>query len=159
MDGKVRKMQSMKIIEAFRPETDRTSLFACLLSPIILAVVAFILAVGLTATSVPTQGTARSTIAALSFVYLTIALTWLPAYSFALAWFWVKTRNDEVIFSRLYWIPVIQTLFIWFPTIFFLDVPIAQKLRMLPSWGIASVVLGFIFIGLIRGVFYLWKRK
>lgn len=149
----------MNLVQALKPETDRTSLFACLISPLILAAVAFVLAVGLTAMSVPTAGTIRSTVAALSFVYLTLALAWLPAYAIALAWFWFATRNDEPLFPRLYWVPVIQTLFIWFPTIFFLDVPIAQKLRMLPSWGISSIVLGFIFIGLVRGIFYLWKRK
>ncbi|MEM8515128.1 hypothetical protein RCH14_004488 [Massilia sp. MP_M2] len=149
----------MNLLDRLIPETDRTSLFACLLAPLILAVAAFILAVSLTAVSVPISGTLRSTVAALSFVYLTLALAWLPAYTIALAWFWITTRNDEAIFPRLYWVPVIQTLFIWFPTIFFLDVPTAQKLRMIPPWGIASIVLGFVFIGLIRGIFYLWKRK
>lgn len=148
----------MNFIHALKPETDRAFLFTCLMLPFALAGIAFILAVSLTATSVPTVGTARSAIAATCFVYLALALTWLPAYSIALTWLWFTTRNGESALSRLYWIPVIQTLFIWFPTIFFLDAPIEQKYRMLPSWGIASILLGFLFIGIIRGSFHLWKR-
>lgn len=149
----------MNIIQAIRPETDRASLFVCLMLPFFLLVLTFVLAVSLTATSIPTVGTARSAIAASCFVYLALALTWLPAYSVALVWFWFATRNEEPLFSRLYWIPVIQTLFIWFPTIFFLDAPVEQKYGMLPYWALVSILLGFIFIALIRGLFYLWKRK
>jgi hypothetical protein len=61
-------------------ESDRSLLLLGLSIPVLLALVAFALAVALTAFGVPKVGTLRSTTAGLAYVYLTIGLMWLPAY-------------------------------------------------------------------------------
>ena len=142
-----------------RIKTDKGAAFACLASPFAVLIIAFVLAVTLTAFGVPKTGTARSTIAALSYLYLTLAVMWLPAYCVALGWLWWATRAEETVFSRMYFLPLILALAIWFPALTFTDVPAAQRLRLYPGFALAAIASGYVWLGLVRLMFYVWRRK
>jgi hypothetical protein len=127
--------------------------------PLVLAVVSFAIAVFMTATGMYRHGTISSVVAATSILYLTLGMTWLPGYAISLVWFWYVTRHDKPLFPSIYWVPVIQSLLIWFPSLLLVDVPFTQKLRMLPAWAFASLILGYVWIAIVRAIFYFWKRR
>ena len=142
-------------------ESDRSLLLLGLSLPVLLALVAFVLAVALTAFGVPQIGTLRSTTAGLACVYLTIGLMWLPAYLVACAWFWWATRDDEAqdnLFKRLFTMPLIGAAFVWFPSLYFTPVPLAQKARMFPLLALAAIIGGYLWVGLVRLMFRAWRR-
>lgn len=145
----------------FRPvESDRSALLLCLAIPFAIALVSFVLAVGLTAPGAPKLGTLRSTVAGLSYVYLTLGLMWLPAYGIACGWFWWSTRaSEQKLFTRLYTLPLVAALFVWFPALMFVAVPFTQRLRLFPVLALSAVLSGFLWIGLVRLMFYAWRRK
>jgi hypothetical protein len=143
-------------------DTDRALLLTSLATPVVLAFIAFVLAVALTAFGAPAIGTLRSTAAGLSYVYLTIGLMWLPAYLVACAWFWWATSDDDArddLFKKLYTLPLIGAALVWFPSLYFTPVPLAQKARMFPLLAISAVIGGYLWVGLIRLIFRIWRRK
>jgi hypothetical protein len=144
---------SMKI------ETDRGALLATLALPGILAAVAFIIAVSLALFGVPRNGTWRSTIAALSYLYLTLSVMWLPAYCIAYAWYWRVSRDETVLLKRLWIMPLVTGLFVWFPGVLFAQVPVGEKVRILLPFVLTAVVSGYAWTGIVRLAFYVWRRK
>ncbi len=144
-----------------RFDSDRSVLLLCLSIPVVLAIVAFVLAVGLTAFGVPPKvGTMRSTTAGFAYVYLTLGLMWLPPYLVGCFWFWWSTRDDEnSLFKRLFTMPLISSAFSWFPALYFTPVPLANKVRMFPMLALSAMIGGFIWVGLVRLIFHAWRRK
>jgi hypothetical protein len=146
-------------LPSFRIDTDRGALLACLSFPILLAAVAFVVAVSLTAFGVPKIGTARSTVAAMSYLYLTLSVMWMPGYGVALAWYWWITRDHDRLLQRLYKLPLVEAIFVWFPSLVFIDASMGQRLRMYAVFALTAVALGYVWIGLVRLMFYFWRRK
>lgn len=146
-------------LQRFQIITDRGALLACLSAPILLTVVAFVVAVSLTAFGVPKIGTARSTVAAMSYLYLTLAVMWMPGYAIALGWYWWITRDHDRLLQRLYKLPLVEAIFVWFPSLVFIEATTAQRLRMYAVFALTAVALGYMWIGVVRGTFYLWRRK
>jgi hypothetical protein len=142
-------------------DSDRALLLTWLAVPVGLVLVAFVLAVALTAFGTPTIGTLRSTAAGLSYVYLTIGLVWLPAYLAACAWLWWTTHDDDTredLFKKLYALPLIAAALVWFPSLYFTPGPFGQKARMFPLLAVFAVVGGYLWVGLIRLIFRIWRR-
>jgi hypothetical protein len=143
-----------------RLETDRGALLVCLIAPWIVALAAFVLAIALTGFSVPTIGTMRSGIAATAYVYLTLGIMWLPSYSAGCIWWWWATRDDETrLMTRLYTLPLVAALFAWFPSLTFLNAPLVFRMKMYPALAVSGIIAGYIWIAIVRMVFYLWRRK
>ena len=142
-------------------DSDRNVMLLCLSIPFLLAVVAFVLAVALTAFGAPTVGTLRSTTAGFAYVYLTLGLMWLPAYLVACGWFWWATHDDggeENLLKRLMKVPLVGAAFIWFPAVFFTPVSLGDKARIFPALAVFAIVGGYIWVGLIRLMFRAWRR-
>lgn len=140
--------------------TDRALLMTGLSLPLLFALIAFVLAVALTAFGAPTVGTARSTIAGLAYVYLMMCLMWLPAYAAGCGWFWWATRGeDDNLLKRLYTMPWISALFVWFPALFFTPITLADKARMYPMLAATVIIASYIWIGLVRFIFHVWRQK
>jgi hypothetical protein len=140
-------------------DSDRAFFLTCLAIPLVMALVAFVIAVALTGFSAPTVGTLRSTVAGFAYVYLMLCLMWVPGYLISGAWYWWVTRDDESIaLDRLYTTPLIGALFIWFPTLLVAPATSAQKLQMFPMLALGALVAGYLWIGIVRLMFYVWRR-
>lgn len=145
-----------------RPPADaRAALLRLLALPLLSLVPAFLLAVGLTAGGAPAVGTLRSGVAGLAYVYLTLCVMWLPAYGAGLLWFWWRTRDgdDDRLLGRLYLLPPVAALFMWFPSLAFIALPLLQKLKAYPMLGLSAVVAGYLWIGLVRLIYFIWRRQ
>ncbi len=139
---------------------DRSALLRCLCIPLVLTLVAFSIAVALTAFSVPTVGTTKSTVAGLAYVYLMMALMWVPSYLVGLAVFWWNTRHsDDKLLFNLYIMPLVCALFIWFPSLVMGDATREQRMQMLVPLVGTGVILGYVWIGLVRLMYYVWRKK
>lgn len=139
--------------------TDRSLMMTAVVLPLILAGIAFILAVALTAFGAPTIGTMRSTIAGLAYVYLMLCVMWLPAYTIGCAWFWWATRDEDNLLKRLYTMPWISALFVWFPALYFTPVSLAEKARMYPMLAVTVIIASYVWVGLVRLMFHVWRQK
>jgi|SRR5471030_26226 len=140
-------------------DTDRGAMLATLALPGILMVIAFLIAIALTAFGVPTLGTLRSTVAAVAYLYLTLCVMWLPAYCIAFAWYWWASRDDAVLLQRLWFLPLVEALFVWFPSILFADIAHGQRIQVLMPFVLTAIVSGYVWVGLVRLLFYVWRRK
>lgn len=139
---------------------ERAALLRILVLPLLSALVAFLLAVALTGFGVPVVGTARSTVAGLAYVHLTLCVLTLPAYCAGLLWFWWITRADDSrLLTRFYQLPLIAALFAWFPSVLITSTPLQEKLSALPMLAISTMLLGYLWIGLVRLIYFLWRRQ
>lgn len=139
--------------------SDRALLLALLAIPLILALVAFAIAVALTGFSTPIIGTTRSTVAGYAYVYLIFCLMAMPSYIISGAWFWWVTRDDDAIaLDRLLTTPLIGALFVWLPVLVVAPVPLAQKVQMYPMLALTAIVAGYVWVALVRLMFYLWRK-
>jgi hypothetical protein len=141
----------MKFLRLFH--TKRSCLILWLSLPVAVAILVFMLAVGLTAFSVPKIGSLRSTTAGLAYVFLVFSLVGLPAYLVAYGWFCWKTRIDSAVANlrkQLFRMPMIVAAFIWFPTLFFVPLPFVQKARLYPLFALAAVIGGYAWVGLVH---------
>jgi hypothetical protein len=143
-------------------ESDRSALLACLSIPFAAALLAFIIAVGLTAFGVPIVGTARSSVAGFAFVYLILCFIWLPAYGAACAWYWWATRGDDSrLLMQLYALPLIAAVFAWFPGLAFIDAPLLQRARIYATFAIPAIIVGYVWVGIVRLMFFSirWRKR
>lgn len=139
--------------------SDRAALLWCLSPPIVLAVLAFVLAVALTAQGAPQIGTLRSGLAAAAYVYLALGAVGLPAYAVGLLWFWWATRSaDSELLQRLFTMPLVTAAFIWMPSLAISQASLAIRFKMLFVFAIAALICGYLWAGLVRLVFYAWRR-
>lgn len=150
-------------MRSIRIQSDRAALVSLLSAPLVIALVAFILAVGLTLDGPPKVGTVRSGIAAAAFIYLALAMTWLPSYFAGCGWYlWVTRKHphdENKLLSRLLLLPLVCALFIWFPALAFSPGAVSDKARLFPVFALSSVFGGYIWIGMVRGIFYLWRQR
>ncbi len=141
-------------------EQDRSALLRYLSIPLVLALIALLIAVSLTAFSVPKIGTSTSTIAGLAYVYLMLGLMWLPAYTVGYVFYWWSTRkSDDNLLFYLYLMPLVCALFLWFPTLVLVEISAAEKRSMIVPLIGTGLILGYIWIGLVRLMFYVWRKK
>lgn len=145
-----------------RPLADeRAALLRLLALPLLSVVPAFLLAVGLTAGGAPAVGTLRSGVAGLAYVHLTLCLMWLPAYGAGYLWFWWRSSDgdDASLMGRFYLLPLVAALFMWFPSLVFVAMPLAQKFKAYPMLGLSAVVAGYLWVGLVRLIYFIWRRQ
>jgi hypothetical protein len=136
-------------------ESDRGALLACLSVPFAAALLAFIIAVALTAFGVPLVGTVRSSVAGFAFVYLTLCFMGLPAYGAGCVWYWWATRGDDSrLLMQLYALPLIAAVFAWFPGLAFIDAPLIQRARIYPTFAIPALIVGYLWIAMVRMIFF-----
>jgi hypothetical protein len=139
---------------------ERAALLRILVLPLLSALVAFLLAVALTGFGVPAVGTARSTVAGFAYVHLTLCILALPAYCAGLLWFWWITRADDArLLTRLCQLPLIAALFAWFPSTLMSSAPLREQLSALPMLAVSTLLLGYLWIGLVRLIYFLWRRQ
>lgn len=141
-------------------DSDRALLLVFLAIPLFLALISFAIAVALTGFSTPTIGTMRSTVAGYAYVYLMLCLMALPSYIISGAWFWWVTRGDDSIaLDRLYTTPLISALFVWFPALVVAPGQLGQRAQMYPMLAMTAIVVGYLWVALVRLCFYFWRRK
>jgi len=141
-------------------ETERTLVLLCLSIPVLMLLVAFVLAIALTAFGVPKIGTLRSAVAGFAYVYLTLGMVWLPAYLVGCGWFWWTTRDAEAqenLSKPLYRLPLIVAAFIWFPSLFFAPASLSQKAGLFPVLAIVAVIGGYLWVGSVRLMSKNWR--
>jgi hypothetical protein len=150
-------------MRSIRIQSDRAALVTLLSIPLVVAVVAFILAVGLTLDGAPKVGTLRSGVAAAAFIYLTLGMMWLPSYAAGCGWYCWSTKDHShdarKLLGRAYLIPLVSALFIWFPALAFSPGALSDKARLFPVFALSGVFGGYIWIGMVRGIFYLWRQR
>ncbi|KGT55139.1 hypothetical protein NY96_13415 [Xanthomonas citri pv. fuscans] len=141
------------------PWSDRRFAITWLLAPIIGVLLAFLIAVAVTAMGKMAQGTPRFYLVALSYTYLLASLMCMPAYAIGVGGYWWMTRNaEEKRIGYLWWIPVFSALWGWFPSVLFPqggDVGMGKLFVMMAG---TVFVLSLIWILVVRAVLYIWKK-
>jgi hypothetical protein len=139
--------------------SDRAALLWCLAPPILLAVLAFFTAVALTAQGAPQIGTLRSGLAAAAYIYLALGAVGLPAYGIGLLWFWWTTRRaDSELLRALFTMPLVTAAFVWMPSLAISQASMAIRFKMFFVFAIAALICGYLWAGMVRLVFYAWRR-
>ncbi len=141
------------------PVTDRGALLLCLSVPVVLALVAFVAAVALTAHGAPQIGTLSSGVAAAAYVYLALGSVSLPAYAVGVLWLWWATRRDDSeLVRRLFTMPVVTSAFIWMPSLAVSQAPLLIRVKMFFVFALVALIFGYLWAGLVRLVFFAWRR-
>lgn len=136
----------------------RGATLAIMALPLVLAVVAFILAATMTVVGGMERSSFRFYIGIISYSYLVIGFLCLPAYCVGYIWFWWKTKTENVEPRRqLLWFPLIASGSVWFPAVFFPQAAEEGRLRAYFSLAVATLVFGYAWIAIVRLVLSLRK--
>lgn len=134
---------------------------ALLVIPVGLALISFVIAAIASSFGEMTQGTLRFYVGAFSYAFVAGSFLILPAYLISLAWFWWSTKNDDHNMKRNLWLtPLVTCVFVWFPAVALPKVSGIET--MMKTYFLLvgiSLVLGYVWIAIVRAVLYFWRKE
>lgn len=146
----------------WRVQSDRGAIILCLTAPFIVTAISFCITVGWVAFLSATHGdmSSRPLPTVIAYLVVTFSVMVLPAYTAGCGWWIWATRDENAnLVKQLWFLPLISTLFVWFPTLTMAEVEMTYRLQMFPVLIAISLLSGYIWIGLVRLAFYFWRQK
>ncbi|ADR62046.1 MULTISPECIES: hypothetical protein [Pseudomonas] len=148
----------------FRAVGDRRAALWLLSVPLLVALVAFTIAVVATLMGEMAQGSPRFYAAALSFSALLLSVMLLPAYLLSLGWYawWTRGGDHRQLRLGLWLAPLVALLFAWFPATLVPGLqPLGQDamdpLRTYLLAGILVMLLGYAWSSIVFVILRYWR--
>lgn len=143
--------------------TDRGAALLLLAGPFVIALIAFVLAVVTTLLGEMDKGSVRFYVAAFSYSFLISSVMTMPAYLVGYGWYyWWSKAADRRITAGLWIMPLVATLFAWFPATIF---PSLDKLgagvnpfQVYLMMAALTLAFGYLWSVLVRAILRFWRK-
>ena len=154
----------LAVVPGLRLVGDRRAALWLLSVPLLVALVAFAIAVVATLMGEMAEGSPRFYAAALSLSALLLSVMLLPAYLLSLGWYawWTRDGDHQRLRLGLWLAPLVALLFAWFPATLVpglqpLGQDVVDPLRTYLLAGMLTLMLGYAWSVIVYLILRYWR--
>lgn len=142
--------------------SDWSAAILLLALPFIIALISFVLAVAVTLLGEMDKGSTRFYTAAFSYSFLLASVIVMPSYLTSFFWYgWWSKNSDQRILTGLWIMPLISAVVALGPAILFFKYSEAKGMTLMQVYllvAIATLIIGFFWSCVVRGILRVWRK-